>query len=248
MILSQKLSLSLSAIMCIINAPIVIFGYIKLGKKFLIKVVYSMLAFSLFTQLLESIKPLTDTPILATIVGGAILGLGVGSIIREGGCVDGTEVIGTILSKSKDISITQFVMGFNLILYTIAGLLFTWDRALYSIISYYITFKMIDAVSIGIDSAKACKIITSDASEIVSEIYKRLGRTATITQGVGLATQNAVDIVYVVISRLEIAELKQIAQEVDASSFITVMNVEEVIGTHVKKVSPKVVKEITVKE
>lgn len=250
MLLSQKINVSMNIIMCMINAPIVVYGYLKStnkvsGRKFTLKVIYSMLTFSLCSELLANIKPLTQTPILATIAGGVVLGLGVGLIIHEGGCVDGTEVIGTILSKEHDISITQFVLMFNLVLYTLAGFMFSWDRALYSMISYFITFKVIDVVSVGWDETKAVKIITANATDIAKEIYSTLGRTCTLTKGIGLATHSEVDIIYVVLTRIEISELKQIVKNSDISAFITVMSVDEIIGTHMKKVNPKVAKELS---
>ena len=102
-----------------------------------------MIFFSLFIKLLEIIEPITNEMLLATVFGGALLGIGVGLVIRFGGCVDGTESVALVLTKKLNLSVGQIILIFNLIVYTVAAFLFGIDRALYSILTYFITFKIV---------------------------------------------------------------------------------------------------------
>src|SRR5699024_3180947 len=124
--------------------------------------------------------------LLATVFGGILLGIGVGVVIHFGGCVDGTESVALVISKKTTLSVGQVVLIFNLIIYSIAGIIFGLDRAMYSLLTYFITFKVIDFVSEGTEQAKAALIITDHGTDMAKEIYKRLGRTVTTIRGKGL--------------------------------------------------------------
>ena len=121
----------------------------------------------------------------------------------------------------------------NLIIYIVAGVLFGWDRALYSIMTYFITFKIIDIVSEGLEQAKAALIITNHGDDIANTIYKRLGRTVTFIEGEGLISGKKV-VLYVVVTRIELRELKKIVEEDDLSAFMTITDVSEIVGNHIK--------------
>lgn len=165
--------------------------------------------------------------------GGVILGLGVGIIIKFGGCLDGTETVAIMLNKKKDWPVGRVVLGMNLIIYSIAGMLFGLDRAMYSLLTYFITSKVLDMVETGLEQAKAAMIITDDAREVADKIYKKLGRTVTIMQGKGMISGNKT-VLYCVITRFEIGELKNIINSIDTSAFVTVTDVAEIIGNHIK--------------
>ena len=172
-------NIPLSILVLFLNIPFLYVGYRNLGKKFLLRAVYSMLTFSLFLSFFELFKPFTEEILLATVFGGAILGLGVGLIIKCGGCNDGTESVAIVISKKTDLSVGQIVLVFNLVVYGLAGFIFGFDRAMYSLLTYVITFKVIDFVSEGLEQAKAAMIITDKGTSISKEIYKKLGRTTT---------------------------------------------------------------------
>ncbi len=226
---------SLSLFILCLNIPFLIIGYKQLGKKFLIKASYSMLIFTLLLEVFENVNEVTDDIILAFIYGGLMLGVGVGLVIKAGGCLDGTETVAILISKKTNFSVGQVILFFNIIIYATAIFVFGPDRALYSLLTYFITFKLIDIVSEGMDQAKAVYIITDNTEKISDEIFKNLGRTVTILKGKGMVSQSEKVVLYTVITRLELPELREIVKNADVSSFVTVSDISEVIGTHIKK-------------
>ena len=226
-------SLPLGVLVVALNVPFVFIGYKALGKGFLIRTIYSMISFAVFLSIFEYIQPFTEEILLATVFGGAILGVGVGLIIHFGGCVDGTESVGIVVSKKISISVGQFVLCCNLIIYTVAGFIFGFDRAMYSLLTYFITFKVIDFVAEGLEQTKAALIITEKGTTLSDEIYKRLGRTTTSIKGKGLISGEK-EVLYCVLTRIEVFELKRIVGQMDESAFITITDVTDIIGNHIK--------------
>ena len=241
MIVSKLTSLPLSIFTIILNIPFLLIGYKNLGKKFIIKAVYAMLIFSCFLTMFSNVNELTDDILLATIYGGIILGIGVGLVIRSGGCLDGTESVAIIINKKTSFSTGQIIMLFNIFIYLTAGALFGLDKALYSLLMYFITFKIIDLVSEGLEQAKAAMIITEQGSQIAKEIYNKLGRTATLIEGNGLVSGKK-DILYCVLTRMEISQLRTIVNSKDETAFVTITEVSEIIGDHIK--SNKKIKQV----
>lgn len=241
MIVSKLTNISLSIFTIILNIPFLLIGYKNLGKKFLIKAVYAMLIFSCFLTMFSNVNELTDDILLATIYGGIILGIGVGLVIRSGGCLDGTESVAIIINKKTSFSTGQIIMLFNIFIYLTAGALFGLDKALYSLLMYFITFKIIDLVSEGLEQAKAAMIITEQGSQIAKEIYNKLGRTATLIEGNGLVSGKK-DILYCVLTRMEISQLRTIVNSKDETAFVTITEVSEIIGDHIK--SNKKIKQV----
>lgn len=178
--------IKLSVLTFVLNIPFLILGYKQLGKSFLIKAAYAMIVLSLLLEELKPVPELTNDVLLATVFGGLLLGIGVGFVIKFGACLDGTEVVAILINKKTSFSVGQVVMFLNFFIYSTAGFLFGWDRALYSILTYFITFKIIDMVSEGFEQAKAAMIITNHGEEIANSIYKHLGRTVTMLEGEGL--------------------------------------------------------------
>lgn len=217
----------------LINIPFIYVGFKNLGWKFLIKAVYSISVFALLIELFHNVDHVTDNILLATIYGSVLLGVGVGIVIRFGGCLDGTESLGIVISKNTNFSVGQFVLFCNIVIFSVAGYFFGVDRALYSLLGYFITSKVIDEISEGFERTKAALIITEDGNLMAKHIYNKIGRTVTILKGNGLISgQKAV--LYCVLTRIEISELKRIVKEEDQSAFITITDVSEIIGSHIK--------------
>lgn len=234
MILSQLTPLPLSLFILILNIPFVYIGYKNLGSRFLVKAIYSMIMFSIVLSLFHNIPEFTEDILLATVFGGLFLGLGVGLVIRFGGCLDGTESVAMVLSRKTSLSVGQVVLIFNLFIYTLAGFIFGFDRALYSLLTYFITFKVIDMVAEGLEQAKAAMIITDKSAQLAQNIYDKLGRTVTTMDGKGLISGEKL-VMYCVITRIEIPELKRIIADEDNSAFVTITDISEIIGSHIKK-------------
>lgn len=233
MIVSKLTDVPLSVFTIVLNIPFLLIGYKNLGKKFLVKAVYAMIIFSAFLTMFSNVHELTDDILLATIYGGIILGVGVGLVIRSGGCLDGTESVAIIINKNTSFSTGQIIMLFNIFIYLLAGVLFGLDKALYSLLMYFITFKIIDLVSEGLEQAKAALIITDQGLEIANEIYNKLGRTATLIDGNGLVSGKK-DVLYCVLTRMEISQLRSIVNSKDETAFVTITEVSEIIGDHIK--------------
>lgn len=232
-IIYKLFGIPLWLLVIIINIPFIYIGYKNLGKNFLLRTGISMLSFAFFLSFFELVKPFTEEILLATIYGGALYGLGVGLVIHFGGCVDGTESVAIVISKKTSLSVGQIVLFFNLAVFGIAGFIFGFDRSMYSLLTYVITFKVIDFVSEGLEQVKAALIVTSRGTDLSKEIYKKLGRTTTTIRGKGLISGEK-EVLYCVLTRIEIFELRHLVENMDESAFVTIMDVSDIIGNHIK--------------
>lgn len=224
----------LSILTVLLNTPFILIGSRKMGKLFLVKAVYAMIIFSIFLAVFGRMINLTEQYLLAVCFGGVILGIGAGLVIRFGGCLDGTETVAILLNKKFKLPVGQTVLIFNILIFSAVGIIMGLDRAMYSLLTYFITSKVLDIVETGMEQTKAAMIITDDAKIIAERIYERLGRTVTIMEGEGLVSGKKV-VMYCVLTRFEIHELKDIIKSIDASAFIAISDVSEIIGNHVKK-------------
>ena len=237
MIVSQLTRLPLGIFIVVLNIPFMLIGLKRLGRIFLVRALYSMLLFSVLLEVFKPLPPLTEQELLVVVFGGVLLGLGVGVILRSGGCLDGTEIVAMLLSRRVPFSTGQIVLGFNIVIYAAAGLLFGLDRALYSLLTYFITSKIIDMVQNGMEQGKAVTIITNEGKQIADALYSRLGRTCTLLEGRGLISGEKV-VLYCVVTRIEVATVKQIIHAMDGSAFVTITDVSEILGQHIKQKAP----------
>lgn len=234
-ILSHLLHIPLGIFLVLLNLPFLMIGYKQIGKTFAISTLFSVLVMSLGSSLLHSIKPFTMDPLLAAVFGGVILGIGVGLVIRSGGSLDGTEIVAILFSKKTPFSVGEIVMFFNLFILSSAGFVFGWDHAMYSLIAYYVAYKMIDITIEGMDQSKSVWII-SDASETIGQaITFRLGRGVTYLKGEGAFSGDDKKVIFSVITRLEEAKLKSIVDEHDPNAFLAIGNIHDVKGGRFKK-------------
>ncbi|MBR2189214.1 MAG: YitT family protein [Eubacterium sp.] len=234
MILAHFLPLKLGILMVIINIPFLLIGLRKLGKLFVLKVTYSMILFSVMTEVFAPFMNATYDVFLGCIFGGILLGAGVGLVLRGGGCLDGTEVVAIILNRRVQFSTGQIILIINIVIYTIAGALFGLDRGMYSLVMYFITSKIIDLVEIGGNNTKSVMIITDDGRELADKIFQELGRTVTFLKGEGFISSETKDILYCVVTRAEIHDLKKVISRQKGSTFTTISEVSEIIGRHIK--------------
>lgn len=197
-----------------------------------------MIVFSVLLSTFHHIPQVTEEILLATVFGGVLLGIGVGTVLRYGGCLDGTESLGLIISKKTSLSVGQVVFVCNLFIYGASALFFGLESAMYSLLTYFITFKVIDFVAEGLEAGKAALIITSDGKKMEKHIYEKLGRTITTLEGKGLLSGKK-SVLYCVITRLEVSELKRIVEEEDGSAFVTITDISEIIGNHIKSTKMK---------
>lgn len=240
-IISSLTPISLGILTICLNLPFVLAGAKQLEKYFWLRTLVSMIVFSVFLEVFRQWHfNVTYDALLATVFGGVILGLGVGLIIRNGGCLDGTETVAIMVSRKTSFSVGQIVLICNIIIYMTAGLLFGLDRALYSLLTYFITSKIVDYINTGLDQGKAVMIITNEARQIADDIYETLGRTVTFMNGEGLISGEKT-ILYCVITRMELSTLRKIIEKDDYSAFMTVSDVSEIVGHHIKSSNKKLV-------
>ncbi|MCR4434745.1 MAG: YitT family protein [Clostridiales bacterium] len=219
----------------VLNIPFLFFGYKQIGKTFVVSSLFSITCLSFWVSVFHPIPGLTNDVLLATVFGGIILGIGVGLIIRYGGSLDGTEIVAIVLNKRTVFSVGQIVMFFNIFILSSAGLAFGWDKAMYSLIAYFIAFKVIDITIEGLDEAKAAIIISEKGQEIAETIIARLGRGVTFLDGKGGYSDSRKTILYSVVTRLEVAKLKSIINDKDEGAFVTITDVSDIMGGKHKK-------------
>jgi len=233
--LSYLTKIPLGVLTFVLNLPFLVIGYKQIGKTFVISSLFANISFSFWVSVFHPIPELTQDMLLAAVFGGIILGIGVGMTLRYGGSLDGTEIVALIFSRKLPFSVGQVVMFFNLFILSSAGLLFGWDKAMYSLIAYFIAYKVIDITIDGLDEEKAAYIISDNWEEIGEAITARLGRGVTFLKGRGGFTKEDKTVIYSVVTRLEIAKLKTIIQELDENAFVTINDVTDVMGGKHKK-------------
>lgn len=234
LILTLLTGIPFGLLILLINLPFLFFGYKYIGRNFFISSAFAIIVLALVEIPLKSVEPFVTDPLLATVFGGLLLGAGVGIVIRNGGALDGTEILGILLTKKIPFSVGEFVMFFNVFIFGWAGFVLGMEQAMYSILTYYIASKTIDAVIQGLDETKAVIIVSDEYEELGNAIHERLGRSITNLKGSGGFSNKEKDVIYVVVTRLEISKLKQIVYEVDTNAFLTIMNTQEAHGGQFK--------------
>ncbi|TLS39381.1 YitT family protein [Pseudalkalibacillus caeni] len=234
LILDYLTPLNFAILVIVLNLPFMYYGYKQIGKTFVMSSLVGIVGLAAIETALHHMEPFTNEPILGTVFGGLILGIGVGLVIRHGGSMDGTEILGILMTKKLPFSIGEFVMFLNIFIFSWAGFVFGWEQAMYSVMAYYIAFKTIDTVIQGLDETKAVLIVSEQYEEVSDAILDRLGRGTTKLSGRGGYTDAEKDVIYVVITRLEVTKLKNIIYEIDTNAFITIMNTQETKGAKFK--------------
>jgi uncharacterized membrane-anchored protein YitT (DUF2179 family) len=232
---SHLTGLPLGIFLIVINIPFVYLGYKQIGMTFTLSTIFAIVSLSYWSNIFLPIPGLTNDLFLASIFGGIILGIGVGLIVRYGGSLDGTEIVAILMDKRTSFSVGEIVLAINMFILSAAGLVFGWDRAMYSLVAYFIASKVIDITIEGFDESKAVIIVSDQADAIADALMSRLGRGVTVLQGKGGYTGDEKSILYAVITRLEISKFKSIIEDIDESAFVTFNDVHDVLGGSFKK-------------
>jgi len=234
-ILSHLTDVQIGFYIFVLNLPFFFIGYKQIGKTFALSTLLGVIILSIATSIFHDLPVLTGDPLLATVFGRIVLGVGVGIVIRYGGSLDGTEILAILFNKRTPFSVGETIMFFNLFILGSAGFVFGWDRAMYSLMAYFIAFKTIDIVIQGLDESKSAWIISEQYEQIGEAILARLGRGVTYLNGEGAYTGDDKKVIFCVITRLEEAKLKAIIDEIDPSAFFAVAAIAEVRGGRFKK-------------
>lgn len=223
-----------SVLIVVLNLPFFYLGYKRLGAGLAVSATYAIVILSLCSSYFEQMKPATTDPFLSTIFGGIIIGIGVGIVIKSGGSTDGTEIVAIWMDNRTSFSVGEIIMFFNFFILGAAGFVFSWNSAMYSLIAYFICSRMIDAVSTGLDSSKGIFIVTTEYDQVSDAIVHDMHRAVTRLHGQGGFLKDDKDVLYCVVTRLEVTKLKQVVHGIDPSAFLSVFDVQEVQGGLVK--------------
>lgn len=226
----------MSIFIVLFNLPFLYIGFRKLGLRFTFHTLFGVVILSAVTAYLHHFEPITDDKFLATIVGAVILGAGVGLVIRTGGALDGTEILAILVSRKKPVSVGQFIMVINVFIFLLAAMLvFSLETAMYSIITYFIAFKMIDIVVEGMKEMKSVTIISDNPDPIAEALSRKLGRGLTFIYGEGAFSGERKKIIYIIVSRIELSDLREIVYELDPRALVAIENIAEVTGSNFRK-------------
>lgn len=234
MIITKVTNLNLGLLIIILNAPFILLAFKKMGPKFVFQTAYANIILALAVNFFHNFK-ITEDILLATVFGGIILGAGVGTILKNEASLDGTEILSLLISKRFGLSVGEFIMGINLFIYLVAGKVFGWESAMYSILAYFIASKVIDVVMEGLNSSKSVRIISDDAGLIGNALIEKLDISVTYLKGIGGYTGQDKDLIYCVISRLEMPKMIDIVKEIDPKAFISIVDVHETYGGRFRK-------------
>ena len=229
---------SLSLFLIVLNVPLFLFGLRKQGLSFTIYSVFAVAVYSAGAWLITDVLPLDvsiasplagNDLLLCALFGGIISGIGSGLTIRNGGAIDGIEVMAVIFAKGMGLTVGTFVMIYNVILYVIIGIVMqSWILPLYSIITYGAALKTIDFVVEGLDRSKSVMIVTDHANEISAALIEAFSCGTTKIAATGGYSNAQKTIVYFVVNRFQIARMRNIVHEIDPKAFMTISEVADV--------------------
>jgi len=221
----------LSLFLILLNLPFIYMAYKHIRKSFIITMGVAVLLFAGFLIVTARIPPFLGDPIEVIVAGGALLGVGVGLIIRHGGCIDGTEILAILINRKKGFTVGQVVLFINFFIFFAYGWIFlNFHYALQSMILYIVAFKMIDLVIMGIEELKSVLIISKKPEEIAHVITEELGLGLTIMHGKGGFTGDTREILYIIVERLDLSDLKEIVLDTDPMAFMVIENLHEVLN------------------
>lgn len=222
---------TLPVFLAVFSAPFVVLAYRYIGKIFLFHMLFALGCFVTCIFTIQHAIPISfdGESLEVVVIGGAILGIGIGLIIRYGGCLDGTEILGIILNQTLGITVGQVVLLCNVFIFSAAGLIFNdWHPAILSLITFMVATKVMDAVIVGLEETKSVWIISPKSAAISKAIIHELGLGVTILYGKGGYSGTPREILYVIAERLQLAELKELVYREDPSAFMAIENIHEV--------------------
>lgn len=239
LLISETTTLSLSILIVLINFPFIFLAYTQIGKHFAIKSVLAIIGLALVVHFVQ--YPLiTSDKLLIAVFGGFFLGVGIGMVIRGGAVIDGAEVLAIYLSKKTGLTIGDVILIFNIIIFSLGAYILSMEVALYAILTYYASSKTVDYVIEGVEEYTGITIISKHSQDIRAMIVEDLGRGVTIYSGKGGFGKKGksiknVDIIYTVLTRLEIARLRKEVDKIDLDAFIVMSSIKDTKGGMIKK-------------
>ncbi|WP_425593706.1 YitT family protein [Cytobacillus gottheilii] len=233
---SQVFGLPLGVLIAVLNIPFVFLGYKQIGKSFAIYSVIGIASLAFSTVLMHHISPIIEgDTLLVTVIGGIVIGFGMGLALRNGGALDGIDMLAVLLSRKLPFGTSDLILFLNMFVFIVVSFVFGLQGAFLSAIAYYIASKVIHTVEEGLSGSKTYKILTSKPEIMVETIRDRLGRSATYNEVQGGYTNEKFKEITCIVNRLEDSKMKEIINEIDPNSFVAVYDVAEVKGGNFKK-------------
>ena len=234
MLVSQKTGVPLAVFLVLLNGPFVLIGHRQIGRTFAIK---SFLAIGLLAFAVEVIPfpHATDDKLLGAMFGGFFVGAGVGLAIRNGGVLDGTEILAVIVSKRSFATVGEIILGLNVIIFALAAFALGVEPAMYSVLTYFTASKTIDYLLHGIEAYNGVMIVSEKHASIREAILNELGRGVTVLKGRGGYSTAEQEILYCIVTRLELTRLEALVNSKDDAAFLVISPVHEVSGGTLKR-------------
>lgn len=217
----------------ILNIPFLFIAYRLIGKAFLTHMIVAVLLFSAAMVFIANQLQMEfhGDKLEVVVIGGAILGIGLGLIIRSGGCLDGTEILGIIINKRTGFTVGQVVLFCNIFVFGAAGFLFQdWHPPLLSLITYMVAIKVMDAVIVGLEETKSVIVISRKSKEITQAVMHEMGLGLTVMYGRGGFSGEDQEILYIIVERLQLHDLKDLIFREDPKAFLAIENLHEVVN------------------
>ncbi|AHZ18062.1 YitT family protein [Bacillus velezensis] len=234
---SQLFHLPLGILIAVINIPFVWLGYKQIGKGFAFLSIIGIVSLAAGTSFFHHTPAIIEgDTLLITVVGGIILGFGMGLALRNGGALDGIDMLAVLLSRKLPFGTSDLILFLNMFVFIFVSFVFGLQGGLLSVIAYYIASKVIHVVEEGLSGSKTFQIITNEPALMVETIREELGRSATYKEAYGGFSHEKFQEITCVINRLEETKLKEIINDIDKQAFVTVYDVAEVKGSNFRKV------------
>lgn len=231
---------NLAVVIVVINLPFIVVSYFSVGLRFALGTLVSVILLGICLTLLPEIA-LTSDKLLISIFGGVFLGIGVGLIMRSGAALDGIEVLALYTLKRTSFTITEIILGINILIFSVAAFKFGIETALYSILTYFSATRCIDYVVEGIQAFTGVTIISGKSEVIKYQLVNHLGRGITVYKGERgflpgkFEISEDCDIIFTVITRLELRKLKNLVYQVDPNAFVFANTIKEASGGIIKR-------------
>ncbi|WP_282016955.1 YitT family protein [Salegentibacter mishustinae] len=237
-LLNKITGFEISIILPVISIPFFVIGWFTVSKRIVIRSLISVLILSLVIHF-ENFQPITDDKLLISIFGGLFLGAGIGIAIKNGSVLDGSEILGIFVNERTGISIGLIIFWFNVVLFLLAGFLFSLEVAMYSVLTHIITAKTIDLILEGFEDYVGLMIVTSKSGEMQKALLKDIGQGMTIYQGTkGYGSQGEkqnLEIIHTVVNRIDTKKVYRVLKKVDKDAFVIEFDVNKVSGGVLRK-------------
>lgn len=219
-------------VILLLNIPIFVLGFVKLGKRFVAKSVVSVVVTSLAMQFVP-VHQVTEDVMLAAVYGGAIIGIAIGLVLRAGGSTGGFDIIGVVLTQRREFPLGELIFALNAVVVSISGFTFGWETALYTLVIIFVSSKVIDMLHTR-HIKLTLMIITTRGEELRQRLIEELFRGVTVIDVEGGYSHKKRKMLIMVISRIELDDVKQIIRAIDPTAFVNITQTREVMGLFYK--------------